>query len=600
MSQPGLPSVRGRKRRVWAGLAGLFVAIHVALVLENIFTWAPTSDEPAHLAAGVVYGLTGEFDLYNVNPPLVRLVGAFPALLLMDVPPLSPQSDEYKDMRLEWRIGHDFFVKNSQSLTFLRGARLCSLTASVVTAVMILGWATRMAGRVGGLCALGLWCFSPTVISLASTFGADMPAATTILAAVLAIERMLKTRAWLNTLAAGLLLGIAFLTKFTALALTPMLVGCLIARRDLLAKQWWALTEHSALVIVLAVLVCNLGYGFRGTGTPLASFAFRSRLLAGDSSNGHSGNRFRGSCVGALPVPFPDVFLRGIDSQLWDFDRWGPTYFAGDWYDTRPVGVYWRVMLLKAPLGTLGLLAFVAFRMIAHLQMTWSCGGMRRSPGLWLSLLVIAGAVIGKPEICFVRYLLPAFPLAAIVLAGLCFRPPVMRGFSGGVISIGLLCNGLTVVAHHGEHLSYLSEAFGGSCRAHEWLIDGNIDWGQDVCKLKNWAMTEGITDQLHVSVVSPLTNSDWGFQAAPASEFHTNFASVDRAAHPGPTAGVFAVSVAYLESKDGGLKYLKSLRPKQRFGSIAVFEITPAESDQLRNDMDLAESNLSRSEPIP
>ena len=68
--------------------------IHATLVLENIFTWAPLGDEPAHVTAGVVYALTGEFDLYNVNPPLARLVGAAPALLLMDVPPLSPRSDK--------------------------------------------------------------------------------------------------------------------------------------------------------------------------------------------------------------------------------------------------------------------------------------------------------------------------------------------------------------------------------------------------------------------------------------------------------------------------------------------------------------------------
>lgn len=600
MSQPDLSSVLERKRRVWAGVAGLLVSIHVALVLENIFTWAPMVDEPAHVATGVVYALTGEFELYNVNPPLVRLIGAIPALFMMDVPPLSPQSEQVNGTRLEWRIGRDFFVSNPHSLAFLRGARLCSLISSVSVAAMILAKATRIAGRLGGLFALGLWCFSPTVISSAAAFGTDMPAAATILAAVMAFERMLKMSTWGNAIVTGLLLGIAFLTKFTSLVLILMVVCSLIVRRDIGSKHWWALATLSVLVIGLAVIVCNLGYGFRGTCTAVESFSFRSQLLAGHSINGPWGNRFRGTCVGRLPIPFPEVFVKGVDSQLSDFDHWGETYFAGRWYDTPPAGIYWRVMFLKMPLGTLGLIAFAVIGLMANFVALWSSAGMSRHPGLWLSLFVIAGTVISKPEICFMRYLLPAFPLTAILLAGLCIRSTVMRSFRRGVIAVGLLFNGLTAIAHHGEHLSYLSKVLGGSSRAHEWLIDGNIDWGQDVLKLKSWAMTKGITDQLHVSIVSPLTNSDWGFQAAPTSEFHTNFTNENRADYPGPTAEIFAVSGAYLESVDGGLKYLTRNRPKHRFGSIVVFEISPADVDRLQSESGLTGTKLNQLEVSP
>lgn len=38
----------------------------------------PTYDEPAHLAAGMSHWYFGRFDLYRVNPPLVRGVAAIP------------------------------------------------------------------------------------------------------------------------------------------------------------------------------------------------------------------------------------------------------------------------------------------------------------------------------------------------------------------------------------------------------------------------------------------------------------------------------------------------------------------------------------------
>lgn len=600
MSQTELTNVRRFNRRAWSGLVGLFLALHVTLVLEDILTWAPLMDEPAHLAAGVVYALTGEFDLYNVNPPLARLIGAVPALLVMDASLLPSRSDEYKDLRLEGRIGHDFFVKNTHSLWCLRGARLCSLIASVAVAWMILCWATRISGRVGGLCALGLWCFSPTVISSAATFGADMPATAAILATVMAYERALKTPAWFNTLAAGTLLGIAFLTKFTALALTPMLAGCLAIRPGLGSRHWWALAAHGAVVFGWAVIVCNLGYGLRGIGTSLETFTFQSRPLTGHSVAVQSGNRFRGSFFGALPSPFPEVFVKGVDTQLSDFDRWGVTYFAGSWHDMPPAGIYWRVMFLKAPLGTLGLIAFSIFRLSSHLRMPRGGRAMSLNPCLWLSLFAIAGAVIHKPDIWFLRYLLPAFPLAAIVFARVCSLPKAMHRFGPGIITVCLLCNAVTSVEHHGEHLSYIGELFGGPYHAHEWLIDGNTDCGQDVLKLTSWAMIEGIADRLHVSVVSPLTYLDWGFRAAPASAFHTNFTNQDSADHPGPIAGIFAVSDTYLESRDGGLKYLTRIQPKRRFGSIAVFEITPAEATRLRSELGITESKFTQSEPTP
>lgn len=37
---------------------------------------SPTDDETAHLPAGVSYWQFGRFDLYPVNPPLVKLVAA--------------------------------------------------------------------------------------------------------------------------------------------------------------------------------------------------------------------------------------------------------------------------------------------------------------------------------------------------------------------------------------------------------------------------------------------------------------------------------------------------------------------------------------------
>ena len=63
---------------VWT-LAGLLVA-HTALLAYSAYVHSPTFDEPAHLTAGISHWQFGNFQLYQVNPPLVRMVAALPVI----------------------------------------------------------------------------------------------------------------------------------------------------------------------------------------------------------------------------------------------------------------------------------------------------------------------------------------------------------------------------------------------------------------------------------------------------------------------------------------------------------------------------------------
>jgi hypothetical protein len=57
------------------GLLGL----HVLLLGWGAARHTPSIDEVGFLAAGISHWTCGSFDLYRVNPPLVRMLGTLPA-----------------------------------------------------------------------------------------------------------------------------------------------------------------------------------------------------------------------------------------------------------------------------------------------------------------------------------------------------------------------------------------------------------------------------------------------------------------------------------------------------------------------------------------
>lgn len=63
----------------------LFVALvilllHAVLVTRSALCHSPVNGEGGHLSAGISHLLFGRFDLFRVNPPLVRTLAAIPVV----------------------------------------------------------------------------------------------------------------------------------------------------------------------------------------------------------------------------------------------------------------------------------------------------------------------------------------------------------------------------------------------------------------------------------------------------------------------------------------------------------------------------------------
>ena len=220
-----------RSRMLLRAAVPVLLAGHAALLAYGAAVHSPCIDEVGHLAAGLSHWQLGRFDLYHVNPPLVRMVAALPVLLAQPKTDWSQYSDA-PGARSEFGIGRDFITANGErSFWLFTWARWAVIPFSLLGGYVCFRWARELYGDWPGLLALTLWCFEPNVLANAQMITPDTGATALGLTAAYVFWKWLRRPGWPLALGAGLALGLALLTKTTwviLFALWPAL--CLVWR----------------------------------------------------------------------------------------------------------------------------------------------------------------------------------------------------------------------------------------------------------------------------------------------------------------------------------------------------------------------------------
>lgn len=321
--------------RALQGIALAALLYHSVVVIATAHRHPPTALEPALLASGLAHWEFARFEPYCVNPPLIKLQAALPVWWVGYQADWSPYF-EGPGARSEFGLGVAFVRVNGERTRWLVTlGRWACLPWTILGAIVAYGFAREFWHREGAGCAACvLWCLDPLMLGHGPLLTNDVPCATAGLAATWLFWRWLKLGGWSAAGWAGVALGMALLTKLSWLllwGLWPVLWGLAA-----MGRRWGyrtgsapSLTQLSWLLLV-SLYVLNLGYAFTGTGTRLGEFQFVSRVLSGQAEAGEPGNRWRESWLGELPLPFPADFVRGIDLQKKDFEKWNkPSYLRG-------------------------------------------------------------------------------------------------------------------------------------------------------------------------------------------------------------------------------------------------------------------------------
>lgn len=551
------------------------------------------------MAAGVRHWQTFSFDLFRVNPPLVRLWATLPVVFL------GPQTDwsEFRDFvgtRPEFDEGAAFVAVNTDRWhVYFLVARLACIPLSLIGAIVSFRWAAELYGWWSGFVALILWCGCPEILAHGQMITPDVGAAAFGILACYSFWHWLQMPTLRSTVFAGAALGLAELVKTTWLILFVVfpivwIIHHFATRRESLQRQpanhlaaaSWMSVLQLAFILLLGMYVINVGYGFVRTGESLGSFPFVSDSLGGNTASDeravHGSNRFRESWLGFIPVPLPADYVLGVDIQKSDLERPHDCYVAGQWTDTGWWLFYVYGSLIKTPIGTLVLFAAA----------TVTCCAIRTSGARWLDelalllppaalLLLVSSQTRMNSHL---RYVLPAIPFLLIWSSRLATNraagQTARATFVAAVVAWSV-ASSLLVFPH--SH-SYFNEIVGGPLNGPAYLLDSSTDWGQDLLGLKQWLDRHPEARPLGVAHVGSLDARFLGLEAVALPRCDAKLRESS-----GPQPGWYAVSVNCLRGRSRDFAYFLRFRPVATIGySMHIYHLTHDEVKAVREELGL------------
>lgn len=659
-SQDSTPATPDRepfwtRRRV--GLAVLLILVaHLTLAVRSLVEENPTIDEVIHLPAGITYWQTGRFGLYHHNPPLIKMVAALPVIGMrgVEVPYEAPSWSNEPQNKAQF--AHEFQQLNAPNyFELFARSRLIMPLFSVLGGLVIFVWSSRLYGPGGGLLSLALWSFCPNILAHCRLVTTDVGSASFGVFATYLFWRWLKRPTWLRAVIVGIGLGLAQLSKFSMILLYGLwpLLGVLSlfleSERGQIARRAVQGVVQGLVIFAISVAVINIGYGFEGTGNPLGKFEFLSQSLTRPVPPGmwrptgsdplinavhqHRINRFRGTWLESLPVPFPKHYVLGFDDQKFEAEgvpakildpksdsdeiKGYPVYLNGQlsqkswWY------YYLLTLVYKVPEGTWAL--FLASLVVLFTS--------KRSRASWFD----EGTVLALPVVVIfvmsvltninlgLRYVLPSFPFVFIAMgkvvpwaAGLVTtgRRRAAVAFVGASL-VATLAATLTITPHY---LAYFNWVSGGPSNGSSHLIDSNIDWGQDLVGLRRWLQTHAPDERVGLAYfgqINPnifLFRNEGGFPwflppPRPGSidprELPPRYHGTLEGTKFEP--GLYAVSASLLRGLpwrvydeelprwaprsvwEEGFSYFQDLKPIDQIGhSILIYRVTPDQAERL------------------
>lgn len=426
-------------------LLALFVALALASMREKSATW----DETHYLGLGAYLLQEGRWDVPSarLHPPLPFYLNSLP--LLFEGTDVSHfERGEVARYGIGIARGRELLATSRHGpagLLFL--ARLPTVLVGALLGWFVFRWARDLYGSTGGLLSLFLYALSPNLLAHTRLMTADLCLTAFGFIGFYCWWRGLRSGAGRSLAAAGVFLGLALLSKYSALLWLPLFL--VVAVPETPPR---ALVRRLAGVFGIAILVLLVGYGLQ-----IEEFVRGLQAQLGLVSSGREPS-----------------FLNGEISR------------EGWWH------YYLFALLVKLPLPTLLLLGARALPRPRAPGAGWRDTLFLLAPvGVFLAGFSLLARVNNG-----LRYVLPILPFLLVWIGGVATRLPAAPGRrrTGGVLVLTLLLAWYAggSLAIHPHYLAHFNGLVGGPKHGWRHLVDSNLDWGQDLPGLAAWLEEHG------------------------------------------------------------------------------------------------------------
>lgn len=402
-----------------------------------------TFDEPVHFVAGLEWWSAGEYTYDVHHPPLARSIialGPYAAGART-----GGEASVWREASAALRSGPGYDGN-------LRLARLGVLPFFLLACWVVWWWGRRVGGERAGAFAVVTFTLVPAVVAHAGLATTDMPLVATLLALCAAwIVWAERPRSLGRGAVLGVAGGMALATKFSAIPF----FGVVALASLFFLRPWRAATARE--------LARALGLG--------AAVAFLVVWVS-----------YRLSLGGE--------FFAGLAQLVQHNEEGHFTYLLGKPGTTGRLAFFPVVLAVKTPLAMLALMVLAGVCAVQQ----WRRSAWRDRDAvlpLVMALGIFVVAMLANIN-AGVRHILPVYALAAVSVGALLARawegrraPRVMSA----VLLGALLLESTTA---HPDELAYFNILVPNE--PGRVLVDSDLDWGQDLHRLRDTARARGIT----------------------------------------------------------------------------------------------------------
>ena len=250
----------------------LLVSVGAARIISTYRVFSQTTDEPEHLAAGMEWLERGTYTLGTVHPPLARVAVALGPYLS------GLRLTGYDNL---WLEGDGILLADGRYLRNLTLARLGTLPFFLFATLLVWYWARGRYGNGPALVATLLFTSSPVVLAHAGLATTDMAITACFTGALISYINLLERPTYLRSVILGIALGLATLSKFSALVFLPACGLALWVWRILVGnkKEKPLVTDQfqwrGGLALATLAMCLIVWAGYRFSVGPLTSAAER-------------------------------------------------------------------------------------------------------------------------------------------------------------------------------------------------------------------------------------------------------------------------------------------------------------------------------------